>query len=150
MSDKKRDREKKGKQAELEEMDKDCNMEMPMHYMHNQGHKQQMCPMMFQCPMMHQCPMMGGPMMEQEPMPVMGGYMMQQPMWPQPMMQMQQMKGEEMRVKDWFDEWDEFSEDSSFEFDSDDFKHPEKYYKKYNKKYQYPYFWPPFFPNYKK
>jgi hypothetical protein len=55
-----------------------------------------------------------------------------------------------MRVKDWFDDWDEFSEDSSFEYDSDDFKHPEKYYKKYYKKYQYPFFWPPFFQNYRK
>jgi hypothetical protein len=149
MSDKKRDHDKKVKQAEMEEMDHQY-MEMPMQPMYNLSPGNQMCPMMYQCPMMHQCPMMGGQMNQQTPMPMMGGQMMHQPMWPQPMMQMQQMADQSMRVKDWYDDWDEFSEDSSFEFDSDDYKHPEKYYKKYYKKHGYPYFWPPFFPNFRK
>jgi hypothetical protein len=149
MSDRKRDHEKKEKHVEVEEMDKDY-MEMPAQNKHHYGPKQNGCPMMHQCPMAHQCPMMGGSMMHQMPMPMMGGPMMQQPMWPQPHMQMPNMQREDMRIKDWFDEWDEFSEDSSFDFDSDDFYLPEKYYKKHFKKNPYPYFWPPFFPYHKK
>jgi hypothetical protein len=142
MSDRKRDNEKKEKHIEMEEMDKQY-MEMPMQDMHKNVHKQQMCPMMHQCPMVHQCPMMSGQMMHQMPMPMhmMGGYMMQQPK-----MQMPYMQGEDMRIKDWFDEWDEFSEDSSFDFDSDDFNLPEKYYKKFYKNHHHPFFWPPYFP----
>jgi hypothetical protein len=72
-------------------------------------------------------------------------------------MQMPYMQEENMRDKDWFEEWDEFSDDSSFEFDSDDFYSPEKYYQKqyekhekHHKNHQYPFFWPPYFPNYKR
>jgi hypothetical protein len=143
MSDRKRDNEKKEKHIEMEEMDKQ-HMEMPMQDMHKNVQMHQMCPMMHQCPMVHQCPMMHGQMMNQMPMPMMGGYMMQQPK-----MQMPYMQGEDMRIKDWFDEWDEFSEDSSFDFDSDDFNLPEKYYKKYYKKHHHPFFWPPYFPYHK-
>lgn len=134
MSDRKRNHEKKEKQVEMEEVDKEY-MEMPIQDTQNHGQMQHNCPMMYQCPMAHQCPMM-----------------------PQPNMQMPYMQGEDMRNHNWFEEWDEFSEDSSFEFDSDDFYSPEKYYKKlhekhhdkHNKSHQYPYFWPPYFPNYKK
>lgn len=143
MSDRKRDNEKKEKHVEMEETDKHY-MEMPMQDMYKNVHSQHMCPMMHQCPMAHQCPMMSGQMMQQMPMPMMGGYMMQQPN-----MQLPHMQKEDMRIKNWFDEWDEFSEDSSFEFDSDDFDFPEKYYKKHHKKHQYPFFWPPFFPYHK-
>jgi hypothetical protein len=54
-----------------------------------------------------------------------------------------------MRIKDWYDEWDEFSEDSDFEFESEDHDHPEHYYYKHHKHNKYPYFWPPFFPFHK-
>ena len=136
MSDKKHDHEKKEKYVEMEEVDKEY-VEMPVQNKPNYAHMQHGCPMMHQCPMAHQCP-------------VMGGQRMQQPMWNQPTMQMPNMQGEDMRIKDWFDEWDEFSEDSSFDFDSEDFYLPEKYYKKHFKKHQYPYFWPPYFPYHKK
>lgn len=126
MSDRKHNHEKKEKHVEMDEMDKEY-MEIPIQNKQNQGQMQHNCPMMYQCPMVHQCPMM-----------------------PQPSMQMPYMQGEDMRVKDWFEEWDEFSEDSSLEFDSDAFYSPEKYYEKHHKDHQYPYFWPPYFPSYKK
>ncbi|MGB7605214.1 MAG: hypothetical protein WBL93_07025 [Lutisporaceae bacterium] len=130
MSDKKRDNDKKEKFNDMEEMHQ---MGMREH----QHHMQHMCPMLHQCPMSLQCPMAGGQMMQQ------------MPMMPMQQMPMQNMPGAGMRIKDWFDEWDEFSEDSSFEFDSDDFEYPEKYYKKLHKKHKYPYYGPPFFPFYK-
>lgn len=98
----------------------------------NMEEMHQMCPMMYQCPMSHKCPMAGRQMMQQ-----------------MPMMPMQNIPSAGMRIKDWVDEWDEFSEDSSFEFDSDDFEFPEKYYKKLHKKYKYPFYGPMFFPFYK-
>lgn len=122
MSDKKRNNDKKEKFNDMDLMGMN----------ERQQHMQHVCPMMHQCPMSLQCPMAGGQMMQQ-----------------MPMMPMQQMPGAGMRIKDWFDEWDEFSEDSSFEFDSDDFEYPEKYYKKLHKKHKYPYYGPPFFPFYK-
>jgi hypothetical protein len=130
MSDKKRNREKKEKYVEAEEMDKKY-MEMPMQNNQNQGQMQHNCPMMYQCPMVHHCPMMPQPNMQM------------------PNIQMPTMQSEDMRDKDWFEDWDESSDDSSFEFDSDDFYSPEKYYEN-NKKHQYPYFWPPYFPGHHK
>ena len=130
MSDKKRNHEKKEKNVEMEELNKvkmdEEYMEMPSHDMQNQG-PQHNCPMMYQCPMVHQCPMM-----------------------PQANLYMPSMQGEDLRIKDWFEEWDESSEDSSFEFDSDAFYSPEKYYEKHHNHHQHPYFWPPYFPNYRK
>ena len=140
MSDKNRDNDKKEKLNNMEERHQ-------MGIYENQQHMRQMCPMKYQCPMSFQCPMAGGQMMHQ--MPIMP--MQQMPMQQMPMQQMpmQNMPGAGMRIKDWFDEWDEFSEDSSFEFDSDDFEYPEKYYKKLHKKHKYPFYGPPFFPFYK-
>lgn len=87
-----------------------------------------MCPMLYQCPMSFKCPMFVGHM---------------------PIMPMQNMPDAGMKVKDWHDNWDEYSEDSSFEFDSDDFLYPEKYYNKLHKKHRYPYCKPASFPFYK-
>lgn len=119
MSGKKKDCEKKEKDVDQEEMYK-----MPHEQMYHHSSKQQMCPMMHQCPMMIQCPM---PMMK---------------------MPMQPAMGRNMNYSDWFDDWDESSEDSFYS--SDEKYSPEEYYKHDHKKHQYPYFWPPYFPFYKK
>jgi hypothetical protein len=136
MSDRKRNHEKKEKHAEMEELDMGYK-EMPIQNKPNQSQMQNICPMMYQCPMAYQCPMM---------------------VQPGAQMHMPYTQGAGMRNEDWFEEWDEFSEDSSFEFDSDDFFSPEKYYQKqyekhhekHHKDHQYPFFWPPYFPSYRK
>lgn len=158
MSDKNRDNDKKEKLNNVEEREQ-------MGTYGNKPQMQQMCPMKYQCPMAFQCPMAGGQMLQQMPMmpmqqmpmqhmpmqqmPMQQMPMQQMPMQQMPMMPMQNMPGAGMRIKDWFDEWDEFSEDSSFEFDSDDFDYPEKYYMKLHKKHKYPFYGPPILPFYK-
>lgn len=127
MSDKRHNSEKKQKKLEAEEINQEY-MDMPMPHMLQYGQMQHVCPMMYQCPMMQQCPMMGNPSMQMPYMPPM------------------QMPMAEMNKKEWFEEWEDCSEDSSSEYDSDDEYLPEKYYKDYYKNNKQMFFYPPFNP----
>lgn len=132
MSDKRHNSEKKQKKLEAEEINQE-SMDMPMPHMLQYGQMQHVCPMLHQCPMMQQCPMMNNQNMQMPYMPMMQMPTMQMPM-------------AEMNKKQWFEEWEDCSEDSSSEYDSDDEYLPEKYYKDYYKNNKQMFFYPPFNP----
>ena len=128
MSDKRHGNEKKEKKY-AEEMEQQY-MDMPMPNMFQFGQMQHVCPMMHQCPMMQQCPVTANQFMQMPYMP------------PMPMHAPQAA----MKSKEWFEDWEDCSEDNSAEYDSDDEYLPEKYYMDYYKKNKQMFFYPPFNP----
>jgi hypothetical protein len=132
MSDKRRGNEKKEKKQDPEEMGPQY-LDMPMPNMVQSGQLQHRCPMLYQCPVMQQCPRAGNPFMQMPYMPLM-------PIDAPPAA---------MKPGEWFEDWEDRSEDKGWEYDSEDGYSPQRYHMDYYKKNKQRPFYPPLDPYHK-